>query len=134
MLQDTDFEFPILCDQSIPPNDQTKKLMSSFYDKKNYTISPYMLNYCLEKRLILKKIHHVIYTEQSDFLKPYITFNNEKRTECSIKKDKFDVDRCNLMNNANFGKQIENIRRYKDTRIANNEDKAKKIATKVTFN
>ena len=26
------------------------------------------------------------------------------------------------------------LQRYKDTRIANNEDKAKKLATKVTFN
>ena len=109
--------------------------MASFYDKKNYTISLYALKYCLEKGLIVKKIHHVIiYAEQSDFMKPYITFNNEKRTECSIEKDKFGVDRCKLMSNANFGKQIENMKKYKDTRIANNEDKATKIATKVTFN
>ena len=37
------------------------------------------------------------------------------------------------MSNSNFGKQIENARKYKDTRIANNDDKAKKIATKVTL-
>ena len=133
-LQERDFEFPVLCDQSIPPNDRTKKLMSSFYDKKNYTVSLYMLKYCSEKGLTFKRIHHVIYAEQSDFMKPYITFNNEKRTECSIEKDKFGVDRCKLMSNANFGKQIENMKKYKDTRIANNEDKATKIATKVTFN
>ena len=38
------------------------------------------------------------------------------------------------MNNANFGKQTENVKKYKDTRNANNKDKAKKIATQVTFN
>ena len=38
------------------------------------------------------------------------------------------------MSNANFGKQIETVRKYKDTRIASNVDKAKKIATKVTLN
>ena len=38
------------------------------------------------------------------------------------------------MSNSNFGKQIENIRKFKDTRIANNDAKAMKIATKVTFN
>ena len=56
--------------------------MSTFYDKKNYTISLFMLKYCLEKGLKLKKIHYVIYAKQSDFMKPYINFNNEKRTEC----------------------------------------------------
>ena len=41
-LHDRDFEFPILCEQTIPPNDKTKKLMSTFYDKQNYTI--YFIN------------------------------------------------------------------------------------------
>ena len=133
-LDDRDDEFPILCDKSIPPNNKAKKLMSTFYDKKNYTISLYMLKYCLEKGLKVKKIHHVIYAEQSDFMKSYIVFNNEKRTECSINKDKFGVDQCKLMNNANFRKQVENVRKYKDTRIANNADKAKKLVFKVTLN
>ena len=42
-IHNKDFEFPTLCDQVIPPNDQVKKLMSTFYDKKNYTISLHML-------------------------------------------------------------------------------------------
>ena len=50
-----------------------------------------MLKYCLEKRLELKK-YYVIYAEQFYFIKPYITFDNEKKTECSINKDKFGVD------------------------------------------
>ena len=87
-LQDKDNEFPILCDKFIPSGDKTKKLMSTFY----YTISLYMLKYCLEKGLKLKKNHYVIYAKLSDFMKPYITFNNEKRTEYSINKDKFGVD------------------------------------------
>ena len=54
-LHDRNFQFPILCDQSIPPNDRLKKLLSTFYDKKNYTLSLHMLKYCLEKGLKLKK-------------------------------------------------------------------------------
>ena len=39
-----------------------------------------------------------------------------------------------LTSNSNFGKQIENVTKYKDTRIANNADKAKKTASRVTRN
>ena len=120
IFHDRDFEFPILCDQAIPLCDKnkTKKLMSTFYDKKNYTISLHMLKYCLEKGLKLKKIHYVIYTEQSDYMK----------------KDKVGVELFQLVSNSNFGKQIENVTKYKDTRIVNNADKAKKIVSKVTLN
>ena len=50
-LHERDNEFPILSEQCIPPNDKTKKVMSTFYDKKDYTISLINLKYCLEKGL-----------------------------------------------------------------------------------
>ena len=101
---DRDFELPILCDQAIPPNDKVKKLLLTFYEK-NYTISLDILKYCLEKGLKLKKIHYVIYTEQSNFMKPYISLNNENRTEFSINKDKIGVGLFKLLSNSNFGKR-----------------------------
>ena len=44
-------------------------------------------------------------------MKSYISLNNEKRTECSINKDKIVVEL--FMSNTNVGKQIENVRKYK---------------------
>ena len=38
------------------------------------------------------------------------------------------------INNSIFGNQLENPKKCKDTRIANNDDKAKKLASKVTLN
>ena len=46
-------------------------------------------------------------------MKSYISLNNEKRTECSINKDKIAVELSKRMSNANVGKQIENVRKYK---------------------
>ena len=60
--------------------------------------------------------------------------NNEKRTECSINKDKIGVELFKPISNSNFGKQTEDVRKYNDTRITNNVDKTKKIAAKVTLN
>ena len=134
-FHDRDFEFPILCEQSIPPNDKVTKLMSTFSDKKNYTVSLHMLKYCLRKELKLKKILKVIYAKQSNFMKSYISLKKEKRAKCSINKDKTSVESFKLMSNANFGKQIENVRKYLYWQFyANNVDKAKKITTKVTLN
>ena len=61
-------------------------------------------------------------------MKPDIFLNNEKRTKHSINKDKIGVELFKLISNSNFGKQIENVTKYKDTRIANNGVKAKKTA------
>ena len=44
-------------------------------------------------------------------MKSYISLNNEKRTECSINKDKIAVEL--FMSNTNVGKQIQNVRKYK---------------------
>ena len=54
-LHDRDDEFPILCDKLIPPGDKTKKLMSTFYDKKKlYYISSHAKLLC-RKTIKIKK-------------------------------------------------------------------------------
>ena len=37
-LHERDFEFPWLFDHCVPPGESTKKLMSTFYHKKNYNL------------------------------------------------------------------------------------------------
>ena len=61
-----------------------------------------MLKYCLEKGTLLKKINHVLYAKQTDLMKPYINFNNEKMTECSKNKGKFVADQCKSRTNSKF--------------------------------
>ena len=91
-LHDRECEFPLLTVHVIPKGKKDKKLMSIFYDKYKYTISVLMLKYVLEKGLELIKVHYVIYAEQFKFMEPYILLNNEKRTQCSIKKYKIGVE------------------------------------------
>ena len=91
-LHDRDSEFPLLCDHDYPPRGKTKTLMSTATNKYNYTISLLMLQYVLKKGMKLKKIHHVIFAKQTDFIKPYILSNNDDRTKCSMNNDKFGSD------------------------------------------
>ena len=95
-LLDKDFEFPLLCDQSIPPNDKVKNLMSTFYDKKNYTISLHMLKSCLRKGLKLKKIHQVIYAKQSNFMKSAFLLIMKKQLNVQYIKIKLVLNCLNL--------------------------------------
>ena len=61
--------------------------------------------------LILKKVHRVISFNQDKWLKPDTKMNTEIR---QTTKTDFEKDFFNLMNNAVFGKTMENVRKHRD--------------------
>ena len=106
------------------------KLISSFHTKKKYVVHYRNLKQYLKMGLILKKVHRGIQFYQSEWMKPYITKNIELRKEA---KNDFEKDFFKLMNNAVFGKTIENIRKRQNVELVDNRKKALKFSTKPNF-
>ena len=65
-----------------------KKLVTIFFDKEKYVIHNENLQLYLRLGLKLKKIHRVLEFNQSQWLKQYVEFDTQKRTEAEKNGDK----------------------------------------------
>ena len=82
------------------------KVICDWTDKKNYLIHYWMLKLCMRHGMILDKTHEIISFKQSKCLEKYITFNTQKRNKA---KNEFEKVFYNLVNNAFYGKTMENV-------------------------
>jgi hypothetical protein len=112
-----------------------EKLVCTQFDKYNYIIDGRMLDWYLDHGMILTKIHKKLVYKKSFWLKSYIEFNIMKRTEAKNKtpEDKFGVFFYKLMNNAFYGKTLENVRKRQNIEIVNNGERFKLLSSKPTF-
>ena len=82
---------------------ETEKLIPNLFDKKKYLIHIRALDQALRHGSVLDKIHRAIEFDQSAWMKSYIDFNTQLRTQA---RNDFEKDFYKLMNNFVFGKAI----------------------------
>lgn len=107
-------DLPFAVEKIVPPYGKSVKLVANLYDKQNYVIHYVHLKECLKNGLILKKIHRILSFRQEFFLKKYIDLNTSLRQNS---KTAFEKDFFKLLNNAIFGKTIENKRKQADVKL-----------------
>jgi hypothetical protein len=93
---------------------ECEKLVPNLKDKTRYWIHYRNLKFALGHGLKLTRVHRVIEFEQEAWMKPYIDFNTAMRAGA---KNDFEKDLYKLMNNACFGKTMENLRARRDIQV-----------------
>jgi len=106
------------------------KLIPHFGKRFNYVVHYRNLKYYLQMGMKLEKIHRILQFVQIPWLEPYISFNTSKRKQC---KNKFEKDFYKLMNNAVYGKGMENVRKRMSIKLVNDVQKAKWLIAKPQF-
>lgn len=98
----------------------TAKLAPNFYHKRKYCLHYRNLKFYLQEGLVLVKVHRIVSFNQSAWLAPYIELNTELRKNAT---DDFSKEMFKLMNNAVYGKTLENVRKRTNVILLNNADK-----------
>ena len=86
---------------------KSKKLICDWMDKKNYLVHYRKLKFYVRLGTVVDKILEIISFKQSKWLEKYINFNTQKRNKA---KNDFEKDFSKLLNNAFYGKCMENVR------------------------
>ena len=99
--------------------------------KRKYVVH-YRITYCyyLSQGLMLKKVHRILEFKQTAWISSYIDFNTQKRKETTNEADK---NQFKLLNNAVYGKNMENTRKGFKIRIIQNQKDLKKYPARSTY-
>ena len=106
------------------------RLVPNLLSKNNYVVHYRNLKQYKSFGLEVTKIHRSIKFQQMPWLKKYIDFNTHHRKKAN---SQFEKDLFKLLNNAVFGKTIENLRNRRRIELIQNEQIAKKRVSSPSF-
>ena len=112
-------------------NENDKKLILDLLPKKNYKIYHKNLEYYMQLGIKVDKVYKILTFDEKDFLKEYTDLNTELR-----KNSKYDLelDLFKLMNNAIFGKSMENVLNKSNVKLVNSDpEKLLKLIKEPNF-
>ena len=116
---------------NIKYNEKDKKLILDLLPKKNYKIYYKNLEYYMKLGVKVKKVYKILTFDEKPFLKEYIDLNTELRKNS---KNDLEKDLFKLMNNAIFGKSMENVLNRSNIKLINNDpEKLLKLIRQPNF-
>ena len=116
---------------NIKYNEKDKKLILYLLPKKNYKVYYKKLEYYIKLGLKVAKVHKILTFDEKPFLKEYIDLSTELRKQS---KNDLEKDLFKLMNNAIFGKSMENVLNRSNIKLINNNpEKLLKLIKQPNF-
>ena len=106
------------------------KLIATVQDKNKYVCNISTLKMAFDHGLRLIKVHRAIEFNHSAWLKKYIDMNTELRKNAN---NEFENNFFKLMNNAVFGKMIENVKKRREIKLVVTEDPRKKLVSEPNY-
>ena len=107
-----------------------KKLLASVTDKERYIVHYALLQFYLEKGMILKETHRVLAFKQSVWMKDYIQYNTKMRKQA---KSKFEMDLFKMAINAVFGFSLMSHKNRIDFRLVTDKTRFLNLSSKPSF-
>ena len=99
------------------------------HNKRNYVLRYRNLHLYLSLGMKLKKVHGVLKFKQSDWMKKYIDFNTEKRTNAA---NSFEKKKFLLTINSVYDKTVKNLQKRINVRLVNNKTDFLKYTSRAT--
>ena len=127
-LHDYHNDLPFMCEPMAING--VEKLVPNLYYKKRYVIHIRALEQTVKHGLVLERIHKAIEFKQSAWMKEYIDLNTKLRTAAA---NDFEKGFYKLMNNAVFGKTMENIRKHRKIKLLTNREVYLRAVMKPNF-
>ena len=78
----------------------------------------------------MKKVQTVIKFNQKAWLKPYVDINTKLRQKA---KHNFEKDFFKLMNNAVFGKTMENVRKHRNIKLVTTKQRRNYLVSEPNY-
>ena len=117
-------------DKKVNEHKSGEKLLLDFEPKTKYIIHYRNLQLYLKLGMKITRIHRVLSFNQKAWLEPYIHLNTEMRQRAC---NEFEKNFFKLMNNAFFGKTMENVRKRRHIDIVSTPTKLKALVAQPTF-
>ncbi len=115
---------------SVTTGGVVRKLTPNLFDKHRYVVHYRNLKYYVSQGMRIRVIHRGVRFEQRPWMKTYIEFNTRQRAMATTS---FEKDLFKLLNNAVFGKSMENVRKYKDVRLVADRRRIQRLVASPRF-